>query len=73
MGPAVEWYRRDGGANSLPLILIKWGSAVSGTSRFAAAPAVFQEALALASRHGEEMFEAMALQRRCSRMGSRSS
>jgi tetratricopeptide (TPR) repeat protein/predicted Ser/Thr protein kinase len=62
MKPAIEWYRQPGFEDTLPLMLIKWGTATRpslGPERVA----VFTEALDLATRNGNETYQTMALQR----------
>ncbi len=60
---AVQWYRQAGMDNMLPLILIKWGGALSATSRRDEAEPVFLEAYKLAEKNGEPLYQAMAMQR----------
>ena len=62
MKPAIEWYRQRGFEDVLPLMLIKWGTATP-TPLHRARAAVFEEALGLATRNGDETYQTMALQR----------
>jgi tetratricopeptide (TPR) repeat protein len=63
MEPAVAWYRQNGWEDDLPWILIKWGTVLSSTTRFDETTGAFREALDIATRHGNEMYQLMALQR----------
>jgi tetratricopeptide (TPR) repeat protein len=63
MEPAVAWYRKNGWEDVLPLILIKWGTVLNGTTRFDEAIRTSREALDIATRQGNELYQAMALQR----------
>lgn len=63
MEPAVEWLRKSGSRDSLALSLIKWGTVLSATDRFREAEKVFEEALALAETNGNELYQAMAIDR----------
>jgi tetratricopeptide (TPR) repeat protein/predicted Ser/Thr protein kinase len=69
--PAVRWYQQGGGDYLLPLILVKWGGALAGTRRFAEAEPALREACDLAGRNGEDLYQAMALQRLRSFHGGR--
>jgi hypothetical protein len=60
--PAIRWYRQAKYNDILPWILIKWGTVQSGVSR-PDAERSYQEALDLATRTGERMYQAVALQR----------
>jgi tetratricopeptide (TPR) repeat protein len=62
MEPAVAWYRQNGSQTSLPLVLIKWGTVLNAT-RFNEAVGAFLEALDIATRHGDESYQSVALQR----------
>lgn len=70
MQPAIEWYRGGGFEADLPLILIKWGTALHGLRAGSAAP-VFEEALERATIIGDELYQAMALQRLASMSAGR--
>lgn len=62
MRPALAWYRQGGYDDVLPLILIKWATALP-SNQIQEKQAALDEALALATSTGEEMYQAMALQR----------
>lgn len=63
MEPAVQWARQHGRAEALPLVLIKWGTLLHSTARSDEVAGVLTESLDLASRNGNELYQAMALQR----------
>jgi tetratricopeptide (TPR) repeat protein len=63
MESAVAWYRQNGSEDVLPLILMKWGTVLNGTTRFDETTRTFREALDMATRHGNELYQSMALQR----------
>jgi tetratricopeptide (TPR) repeat protein len=62
MEPAITWYKQNGSEDVLPLMLIKWGTVLNVT-RLDESVKTFKEALDMAARHGNEMYQAMALQR----------
>jgi tetratricopeptide (TPR) repeat protein len=70
MRPAIAWYRQGGYQDIFPLMLIKWGTA-QPLPHTAAREAAFQEALELATRNGDETYQAMALQRLAGEYGMR--
>lgn len=63
MRPAIEWYRQGTYDDVLPYLLIKWGTAHSEEHSLKQRIQIFEEALALAARSGDEAVQAMALQR----------
>ena len=63
MEPAVTWYKRNASESLMPLIFIKWGTVLNATPRFSEAAKAFREALDTATRHGDESYQLMALQR----------
>ena len=63
MEPAIAVYRQYGAQETLPLMLIKWATTLGGTARLEEGPVVISEALDLATRQGNELYQAMALQR----------
>jgi len=70
MEPAIAWHRQNP-VSRLPLILIKWGTVLNGTTRFDETARTFREALDIATRDGDEMCRSMALQRLAGFYGTR--
>ncbi len=60
MKPAVEWYRQARIHDVLPLILLKYGT---GHPRLADRRPIYEEALQLATRQGDEAYQSLVLQR----------
>ncbi|MBL8229336.1 MAG: protein kinase [Bryobacterales bacterium] len=61
---AVPWYRQQGQQDTLPLILVRYGDALGmDLKRWADARKTYEEALAVAERHENPLFQTMALQR----------
>jgi tetratricopeptide (TPR) repeat protein len=63
MEPAVAWYRQNSPQAPSALMLIKWGTVLNGTARFDETAGAFREALDVATRTGDEMYQSLALQR----------
>ena len=63
MRPAINWYRQGTYDDVLPFFLVKWGTAHSEEHSLQQRIQIFEEALSLAARTGDEAVQAMALQR----------
>lgn len=63
MRPAIDWYRQGTYDDVLPYFLVKLGTAHSEEHALSQRIQIFEEALALAARSGDEAVQAMALQR----------